>query len=542
MATVCGRSASLSASAFRGFSRAVASSKGARNTTCLARAGRVVPASCRGFPQNGSAFLGQSLSTAANMETKGQRDLSVRAAASVLGLTKTAASAELPVVSLSPASGEEWKGDLLVLGAFVEDLELAGTDASASFKDSQLAKLDAAMGGILSELVREAELSAASSSAGKSANARIAKAGAKRVTIVSLGKHSAGAAAAWKTFGATAGAEAKTHKAKDMAIAVVGAHALVNADASTAASLVVTGAILGGHEDNRFKSEAKPPVLKAVHLLAPFGGAAPETIPNVMGVARGILLCRELVNAPPNVLNPVTLAEYAQAIAQEHSDCMSIKVLEKAECEALGMGSYLGVAAASDIPPKFIHITYTPPQGHNGKKIAIIGKGLTFDSGGYNIKTGPGCMIELMKFDMGGAAATLGAAKALGSLKLPGPQVHFIVAACENMINGSGMRPGDILTASNGKTIEVNNTDAEGRLTLADALVYAANAGAEAAVDLATLTGACIIALGNDIAGLFTPDDAMADQLSAASKAACEKIWRMPMEDRWVAVVRCIYA
>jgi leucyl aminopeptidase len=165
--------------------------------------------------------------------------------------------------------------------------------------------------------------------------------------------------------------------------------------------------------------------------------------------------------------------------------------------------------------------------------LGLVGKGLTFDSGGYNIKTGPGCSIELMKFDMGWSAAVLGAAKALGQIKPPGVEVHFIVAACENMISGTGMRPGDIVTASNGKTIEVNNTDAEGRLTLADALVYACNQGVEKVIDLATLTGACVVALGPSIAGVFTPSDYMAKDVMAAAEVSGEKFWRLPMEDSY---------
>ena len=166
--------------------------------------------------------------------------------------------------------------------------------------------------------------------------------------------------------------------------------------------------------------------------------------------------------------------------------------------------------------------------------LALVGKGLTFDSGGYNIKAGPGSMIELMKFDMGGAGAVLGAAKALAQLKPQGCVVHFIVASCENMIGGEGLRPGDILTSAAGKTIEVNNTDAEGRLTLADALHYAqTECGATRVIDVATLTGACMIALGNAIAGLWSPDDAMAASVAEASVAAGEQVWRMPLEESY---------
>jgi leucyl aminopeptidase len=194
------------------------------------------------------------------------------------------------------------------------------------------------------------------------------------------------------------------------------------------------------------------------------------------------------------------------------------------------MGAFLGVALASDLPPKFIHLTYKP-KGTPQRKLAIIGKGVTFDSGGLNLKVS-GSGIETMKMDMAGAGATLGAAKAIGQLK-PGVEVHFIVAAAENMISGRALHPGDILTASNGKTIEINNTDAEGRLTLADALVFAEKLGVDAIVDLATLTGACIVALGDEIAGMWTPADSLAEELSQASQRAGEKLWRMPLEEKY---------
>ena len=204
-----------------------------------------------------------------------------------------------------------------------------------------------------------------------------------------------------------------------------------------------------------------------------------------------------------------------------------MKILEKKDCEKLGMGAFLAVAKGSDLKPKFIHLTYKS-SGAIKRRIALIGKGLTFDSGGYNLKVGA-AQIDLMKFDMGGSAAVLGTAKAIANLKPPGIEVHFIIASCENMINGCAVRPGDIVTASNGKTIEINNTDAEGRLTLADALIYASKLNPDQIVDLATLTGACVIALGDEIAGLWSQSDLLAEQLVDAAKTSGEGLWRMPM-------------
>jgi leucyl aminopeptidase len=231
------------------------------------------------------------------------------------------------------------------------------------------------------------------------------------------------------------------------------------------------------------------------------------------------------------------MAEMAEALASEYG--FEIEILEKEDCEKLGMGAFLGVAQASDLPPKFIHLTYKP-AGTPKRKLAIIGKGLTFDSGGLNLKVGASS-IEMMKTDMGGAAATFGAAKAIGLLK-PDVEVHFISAVTENMISGRAMHPGDFLKASNGKTIEVNNTDAEGRLTLADALVFADKLGVDAMVDLATLTGACVIALGNDIAGLWSPNDDLASQLETASKSTGEKLWRMPIEEKYFEGLKAVHA
>ena len=307
---------------------------------------------------------------------------------------------------------------------------------------------------------------------------------------------------------------------------------------SKAASIVL-GAYLGSSADVRFKSEPEPPTLKTVTVSSPAGADAAgvaDALAEGAATASGVTLTKQLVAAPPNVVTPTALAETASEIAAAFPETMSVKILEEAECRAMGMGAFLGVSEASDEPPKFIHLTYTPAGGYE-KKVAVVGKGLTFDSGGYNIKAGAGSMIEMMKFDMGGAGATLGAARAVAELAPAGVQAHFIVASCENMIGSRGLRPGDILTASNGKTIEVNNTDAEGRLTLADAIVYAEKtAGADVVVDVATLTGAIIVGLGPEVAGMFTPDDQLAASLEAASQSAGEPFWRMPVrESYWKA-------
>jgi leucyl aminopeptidase len=251
--------------------------------------------------------------------------------------------------------------------------------------------------------------------------------------------------------------------------------------------------------DNRFRTgkKVKTPAedLQSLSLIA--DGDSPSGLEAALEtgskMATGIYMTKDIVNAPHNVLNSESLADTAKRLAEESGGSLKCTILGKKECEERGMGAYLGVARASETQPQFIHITYTP-EGDVKKKVGVVGKGLLFDTGGYNIKT---TMMELMKFDCGGAAAVLGAARAVGALKPPGVECHFVVAACENMISDKGVVPSDILTASNGKTIEVLNTDAEGRLTLADALVYCdKELNCESIIELSTLTGACMVALG----------------------------------------------
>lgn len=421
----------------------------------------------------------------------------------------------------------EWKGDILAVGVTEKDL---AKDDSSKFQNSILQKLDLKLGGLLSEASAEEDFTG---KAGQSTILRVPGFSSKRVGLIGLGA-AASVPSAYQSLGEAVAAAAKSAQASNVAITLASSEEIPAELKPKAASAIVSGAIMGTFDDSRFKSESKKPTLESVDIIGLGGGSELEKkLKYSENLCSGVIFGKQLVNAPANVLTPGVLAEEAKSIASEYSDVFTAKILDVELCKELKMGSYLGVAAASANPPHFIHLCYKPPSGEVKAKLALVGKGLTFDSGGYNIKTGPGCMIELMKFDMGGSAAVLGAAKALGQIKPSGVEVHFIVAACENMISGTGMRPGDIITASNGKTIEVNNTDAEGRLTLADALVYACNQGVEKIVDLATLTGACIVALGPTIAGVFTPSDELAKEVIAASEASGEKLWRMPLEESY---------
>ena len=293
-------------------------------------------------------------------------------------------------------------------------------------------------------------------------------------------------------------------------------------DAAAAAEAVR----LALYSDDRFRSKPEPsPRPDQLELLGPLPGGFAHGLEAVHPVCAGVELARELVAAPPNSVTPEELARTASHLAHEHG--LELTILERSDCEERGMGSFLSVCQGSDMDPKFIHLTYRP-NDEVKRRLVLVGKGLTFDSGGYNLKVGA-AQTDMMKYDMGGSAAVIGAMRAIAELRPAGVEVHMLVASCENMINGSAVHPGDIVTASNGTTIEINNTDAEGRLTLADALVYACKLKPDAIVDLATLTGACVIALGEEIAGLWTSDDTLASNLEQAAMASGEGLWRMPL-------------
>ncbi len=406
----------------------------------------------------------------------------------------------------------DWTGDLLAIGFYEDAVELSG----------DLAELNTKLQDVIATLIAETEFKGAKAS---SAVTRVGvNTSIKKIMLVGLGKADAVKLDTIRKAGATIARAAKREKAVTMGISLP-----VVGDGALTTQVITEGVLLALHQDNRFKSEVEDKnqlKLESVYLLDSAGNDA--AIAKAQAICDGVILARELVAAPANFVTPMSMAQTAAALATEYG--LTLKILEQAECAALGMGAFLGVSQASEMPPKFIHLTYTP-TGTPRRKLAIVGKGVTFDSGGLNIK-GAGSGIETMKMDMGGAAAAFGAAKAIAQLK-PDVEVHFISAVAENMISGRALHPGDILTASNGKTIEINNTDAEGRLTLADALVYTDKLGVDAIVDLATLTGACIVALGDDISGLWSPEQSLADAIVAAAELAGENFWQMPLAEKY---------
>lgn len=242
-------------------------------------------------------------------------------------------------------------------------------------------------------------------------------------------------------------------------------------------------------------------------------------------ISKSVAFSRDLVNDPPNMLTPSILAEHALSIS-EGSEHLSCKILGKEEIREMGMGGLSAVSFGSSEPPRFIHLSYSPPV-KSRKKVAIVGKGITFDSGGLCLK--PADSMRTMKMDMAGAAVVLGTMKALGELT-PSINVHGIVPATENMTGASAYKPDDVVTALNGKTIEIINTDAEGRVALSDALSYVVRLGVSEIVDLATLTGACIVALGLHNAGVMGNNANLVKSILSSSRDVGEKMWELPLD------------
>ena len=285
----------------------------------------------------------------------------------------------------------------------------------------------------------------------------------------------------------------------------------VNVDYGKSAAI---GAMIADYAYDKYKSE------KSHHLEEiTFARFSENDLNEGIIFGEAMKFTRDLANTPAQIATPTKLSEIAKEL-----EGIETKVFDKEEIARMGMGAYLAVGQGSVQPPKFIHMKYT---GKNvKKKIALIGKGICFDSGGLDIK--PASSMLTMKDDMSGAACILGVMRALSKLK-PDMEVHGIIAACENMPSGSSYKPGDILTAKNGKTIEIDNTDAEGRLTLADALCYACELGVDEVIDIATLTGACMVALGTVASGIMGNDEEMINRVIETAKESGETFWQLPM-------------
>ena len=298
-------------------------------------------------------------------------------------------------------------------------------------------------------------------------------------------------------------------------------------DRSEALRSLAEGMTLGAYSYGEFKSEHKPNKLETVVIIGPGGRAVAEALERGRRVAEAVCFARDLVNEPGGSLTPTRFAEIAEEMAEQEG--LEVSVLDLDGIREAELGGLLGVNRGSEQPPRFVEVSYSPdPDTECRGSVALVGKGLTFDAGGLSIKTTAGMMT--MKCDMSGGAAVLGVMAAISAVAPP-VKVTGYVPMTDNMLGGDATRPGDVLTMANGKTVEVLNTDAEGRLVLADALSVACRAEPDAVVDLATLTGACMVALGPKVAGLMGNNEAWVNQLADAAERTGERVWRLPLPD-----------
>lgn len=348
---------------------------------------------------------------------------------------------------------------------------------------------------------------------------------ASRIIIVGLGKQEEFDANAIRKAASAAARRARDLSAKRIATILHGG-GIGGIDPATAALAITEGTILGTYQFNKHKTaDTKPNPIERIGIVETDAGkidAIKSGIAHGQALAEAKNYARDLTNEPPNVLTPSYLADQALAVARETG--LECRIIERDEMKELGMNLLLGVSKGSVEDPKFIVLRYRGAS--DAKTIALVGKGITFDSGGLNIK--PGDSMANMKDDMAGAGVVLAAMQAIAALK-PKTNVIGVLPATENMPGGNATRPGDIITGLSGKTVEINNTDAEGRLILADAVAFAEREQADEIIDLATLTGACVVALGRDMAAVMGTDQDLIDGLIKSAKDGGEQLWQLPL-------------
>jgi leucyl aminopeptidase len=423
-------------------------------------------------------------------------------------------------VEVKAVTPEQVEADVVAV-LLAADNELAGAAA----------ELDSKLDGLLGQLAADGELKG---EAGRVSIVHVdGKLGARRVAVAGLGPRDEIDADALRTAAAAVARETGDY-AETVAWTVDRALEL---PAEEQARALVEGAALGNYDTARWKDEPKPKFVSLVLLGE--GEGLEAAAARAATVAEWTNRARDLVNSPPNETTPERLAERAQEIASslEH---VSTEALDPEQIKRLGMGALAAVAQGSDNPARLVVLRYDPPEPARGDVVlGLVGKAITFDTGGISLK--PSLHMEDMKGDMAGGAAVIEATGAIAELGLP-VRVLTVAAATENMPSGHAYRPGDIITAANGKTIEITNTDAEGRLVLADALWYAREQGATHVLDLATLTGAMEVALGDLYAGVFANDEAWRDEILAAAEASGDHIWPFPMHPRYRRYVDSVFA
>lgn len=355
---------------------------------------------------------------------------------------------------------------------------------------------------------------------------------AKRLLIVGLGKQAKATLHSVRDAAGTATRYAKPRGIRELAVALPATESLLPAGGRA----VVEGAFVGDFDPDTYRSDRKDQSIQSFTAVAP-AGADRKAIESAF--AEGVIVgesqnfARSLVNEPGNKLTPTVMGQRAAEMAKEVG--LQCDVYSTDKLHELKMGAFWSVSQGSEEPPALIVMRYEPKGVKDGPVLGLVGKGITFDTGGISIK--PADNMEKMKYDMAGGAAMLGAMRAIALLK-PNVRVIGIVCAAENMPDGKAQKPGDVQTAMSGKTIEIINTDAEGRLVLADGLAYAKQLGCTHLIDAATLTGACVVALGMVNAGSFSNDDETYSKFDSALKVSGEKFWRLPLGDEYMEMIK----
>ncbi len=409
---------------------------------------------------------------------------------------------------------QKWDADTIVVNLF----------AGAKTPGGATGAVDGALNGALCELIEGGDFS------GEAGQVAVVyprgSIPARRVICVGLGPEEALDVDVIRRAAATAILKARELGAGRVASVLHGTGA-GGLDVSAAAQAVAEGSQLALYQyqaPHREAGESSLQTFEIVVFNAEDLEAVQAGIDRAAAIADGVNVARDLVNLPPNICTPAYMAETATQVAERVG--LRVQVLERGQMQALGMGALLAVAQGSDAPPRFVILEHNADRAAELDTIVLVGKGVTFDTGGYNLKSGEA--MATMKVDMAGGAAVIGAMSAIGALNVP-LHVVGLVPASDNMISGHAYRPSEVVTASNGVTIEIVSTDAEGRMLLADALVFAKRFEPAAVVDIATLTGACMVALGGVAAGLFSTEERLSGKLLAAADATSEKLWPMPL-------------
>lgn len=411
-------------------------------------------------------------------------------------------------------------GDLVVVGTPLLPVRSSSSKKGAKAPKSTLDGFDRPLGGALERLFKKDEFKGKKDQQISISTLGKIKAG-ERLIVVGLGDLTKLGAGDVRTFAAKAARAANSDKAKRLVLGVP-------EGLESRLREIVEGLELGAYRFTKYMTGDRKPKTELGQVTICLIGEAPENTKQLVDIGQivgaGVNLSRDLSNEPPNVLYPDTLADAAKAAAKEAG--LKIQVFDYKEIQKRGMKLLQAVGQGSEHKPCMVHFSWVPSNPK--KRIVFVGKGITFDSGGLSIK--PAAGMGEMKHDMSGAANVVGLMWIVGKLR-PDIEVHGVLAAAENMPDGNSYRPGDVWPSLDGKSVEIINTDAEGRLILADALAYARALEPELLIDNATLTGACVVALGNGCSGWYANNESTAEEFGASAKASGEQMWRMPLLD-----------